>query len=158
MAAARQATSAICATRSRMPRPPGPRSAHPRHGGQGCDTRPANAHRSSGESPRPGWDARLVMSRVPRCYIDRGPVEMGSDVLVTLWDGPTWASPREFPNKIGAPPHMHSVLTRQARKTALVATFACLGGFAAAAASPAHADPLSTATYRLEAADGATIA
>jgi hypothetical protein len=83
---------------------------------------------------------------------------MGSDVLVTLWDGPTWASPKEFPNKIGAPHHMHSVLTRQARKTALVATFACLGGFAAAAASPAHADPLSTATYRLEAADGATIA
>ena len=56
-------------------------------------------------------------------------IEMGSDVLVTLWDGPTWASPKEFPNKIGAPHHMHSVLTRQARKTALVATFACLGGF-----------------------------
>src|SRR4051794_41919195 len=79
---------------------------------------------------------------------------MGSDVLVTLWDGPTWASPREFPNKIGAPHHMHSVLTRQARKTALVATFACLGGVAAAAASPAHADPLSTATHRLAAAPG----
>jgi hypothetical protein len=61
------------------------------------------------------------------------------------------------PNKIGAPHHMHSVLTRQARKTTLVATLACLGGFAAAAASPAHADPLSNATYRLEAADGATI-
>jgi len=60
-------------------------------------------------------------------------------------------------NTIGAPHHMHSVLTRQARKTALAATFACLGGFAAAAASPAHANPLSTATYRLEAADGATI-
>jgi hypothetical protein len=52
---------------------------------------------------------------------------------------------------------MHSVLTRQARKTTLVATFACLGGFAAAAASPADANPLSKATYRLEAADGATI-
>ena len=61
------------------------------------------------------------------------------------------------PNTIGALHHMHSVLTRRARKTALVATFACLGGFAAAAASPAHANPLSTATYRLEAADGATI-
>jgi hypothetical protein len=53
------------------------------------------------------------------------------------------------PNQIGAPHHM---LTR---KTALVATLASLAGFAAV--SPAHANPLSTATYRLEAADGTTI-